>query len=317
MHRRSAARFVLLAMILNLATLSGAGCVLMETAPGVLPARVVVVASIYPLASIVQSIGKDNVEVVTLVPAGASPHTFEVTPQQVKNFARADLFVKVGAGLDLFAEKLVSAQSSRIRVVTVTDGLEMLRYEYEELEEDAEAHEHGELDPHVWLDPLIVKEHIAPKVAAALAEIRPELTGQISENLREFQADIDRLHAQLEEMFRPHNGRCFISLHAAWGYLASRYNLRTIVVQEFPAREPSAGWIARLVDLAKREGVSAVVVEPQFSPKAAQIIAGEVGAQVVTLDPLGGPDLQGYQTYSAMMMSNAISLVRALKKVAP
>jgi len=302
-------RFVLLAMMLFLEP----GCSLLRTAPVVRPTRAVVVASIYPLASIVQSIGRDEVHVITLVPAGASPHTFEVTPGQVKDFARAELFVQVGAGLDTFAEKLVTAQSSAIKTLTITDNLDMLRYEHEEL--DADGHEHGHFDPHVWLDPLIVKEHIAPLVAAALMEMRPEMAARISDNLAEFRSELEQLHAELEEMFRPYEGRSFICLHAAWGYLAARYNLRTIVVQEFPSREPSAGWVAQVVDLAKRADVSAVVIEPQFSPKAAQTIAEEIGAQVVTLDPLGGPGLPGYQTYIEMMRTNALSLLRALKKV--
>src|SRR5512140_3951769 len=107
-----------------------------------------VVATIFPIADLVRQIGGDAVDVITLLPPGASPHTFEPTPAQMREVAGARLFVRVGAGLDTWTEKLLAARSPGLTVLTLTDGVPLLSL--------TDAHSDGTPagggDPHIWLD---------------------------------------------------------------------------------------------------------------------------------------------------------------------
>src|SRR5512140_192915 len=85
-----------------------------------------VVATIFPIADLVRQIGGDAVEVLTLLPPGASPHTFEPTPAQMREVAQARVFVRVGAGLDAWTEKLLAARNPTLTILTLTDGVRLL-----------------------------------------------------------------------------------------------------------------------------------------------------------------------------------------------
>ncbi|MCG8402571.1 MAG: metal ABC transporter substrate-binding protein [Firmicutes bacterium] len=322
--------------------------------------KIKVAASIFPLADITGNIGGDKIETVTLIPAGSSPHTFEATPEQVKYLSRAQLFVKVGAGLDTFADKLVESANPGLVTVTVTDSVQLLdslhRHgaegsthhhecahqakeetghehaehatageEHRHAEADNghlhqeshgtphQGHHHGDKDPHVWLDPVLVKEHIAPQIAAALAEISPENSSYFKANLEAYCNELELLHQDMAEKTAGFNQHTFIAFHSAWRYLAHRYGLKDITVEEFPGKEPTAQWITQVVETARAENVKAILAEPQFSTKAAGVIAAEFGAPVLIVDPLGAEDKEGYDSYLSMMRSNLTVLEQALQ----
>ncbi|MBI3782753.1 MAG: zinc ABC transporter substrate-binding protein, partial [Deltaproteobacteria bacterium] len=117
-----------------------------------------VVATIHPLADLVAQIGGLEVSATTLLPAAANPHSFEPSPAQMRAVAQSALLVRVGAGLDNWADKLLDAATSKVIVVTVTDGMTL-----EALADDHGESEHGG-DPHVWLDPILVRDHIVPMI---------------------------------------------------------------------------------------------------------------------------------------------------------
>ena len=200
------------------------------------------------------------------------------------------------------------------------DGYEE-HHEHEDSEEDQglskehpHHYHHSEIDPHIWLDPVLVKDSIAPLISAKLKEISPQKADFFDENLRSFQQKLSALDEEIRELTASFTQRRFISLHSAWNYFARRYNLEEAAsVMEFPGKEPSAGWIAELVELAERENIRVVFAEPQLGSKAAQIIAGEIGGKVLLLDPLGGEGLPGRESYLELMRYNVKILQEALK----
>src|SRR5512140_3194235 len=129
-------------------------------------AAVRVVATIFPVADIVQQIGRDAVDVITLLPPGASPHTFEPTPAQMREVAEARVFVRVGAGLDSWTEKLLAARNPTLTILTLTDGVRLLSLTETHADEPAAGGGHGG-DPHIWLDPLLVRDQLVPAISRA------------------------------------------------------------------------------------------------------------------------------------------------------
>ncbi|MBE0465856.1 MAG: zinc ABC transporter substrate-binding protein [Candidatus Desulforudis sp.] len=290
----------------------------------------VVVTTIFPLADIGHSIGGDRVDVINLLPGGASPHTFEPAPRQMQRMAGAEVVVQVGAGLDDWADKLsgvVPAEAVRVRV---TEGMHLRaagRHAEDrehpvahghgetapEVDGEAVAHRHYQGDPHVWLDPVLVRDEIAPRICAALCVAAPADAAYFKANLESFQAELARLDEELSALTAGLDNKHFVAYHSAWGYFADRYGLVEVAtVEDAPGKEPSPAWIARVVDLARHHGAGAIFAEPQFSTKAAEVIADEYGARVLILDPLGGEDLPGRDSYLGLMRYNARVLAEGL-----
>ena len=240
------------------------------------PPRLVVAASINPLADFVRAVGDGLVDVITLVPPGASPHTYELKPSQVTEVAKARLLVLNGAGLEYWAGRLVSAVGSdKLAVVDTSRGLPLL---------DEGPHA---ANPHVWLDvrqAMVQVRHIRE----ALVQADPAHAAAYEANATAYLARLEQLDAEIAKQVSQWRQRRFISFHPAWVYFARRYGLeQAAVIESFPGREPSPADVAHVVEVAKRIGARAVFAEPQFSSKAAEVIAQESGARVLFLDPLG------------------------------
>ena len=271
--------------------------------PGAALATVRVVATIFPLADLVRQVGGDEVEVMTLLPPGASPHTFEPTPEQARQVATARLFVEVGAGLDAWAARLRAARTAPLTVVTATAGLSLL---------DGEHGEGG--DPHVWLDPVLVRDHIVGAIVEGLAAAAPDRRAAFERGATQLRDTLTRLDAEVRAILTPAQRRSYVAFHAAWRYFGRRYDLTEVaVVESFPGKEPSAREIAALVDRARAAHAAALLVEPQFAPRTAEQIAREFGGRTVLADPIGGAQLPGRQSYADLMRYNAHAFVEALR----
>jgi zinc transport system substrate-binding protein len=269
-----------------------------------------VVATIFPIADIVRQIGNDAVEVVTLLPPGASPHTFEPTPAQMREVAQARVFVRVGAGLDTWTEKLLAARNPTLTVLTLTDGVPLLSLTGEHAEEPGG---HGG-DPHVWLDPVLVRDQLVPAISTALTQAAPEQHERFETGAAALREALTRLDADIRAALAPLSNRNFIGFHSAWRYFGDRYGLHQVaVVEAFPGKEPSAREIAAVVDKARAMQVRVILIEPQMNPRVAEQIARDCGAQTRVVDELGAPNLPGRNHYIDLMRYNVQVFAEALR----
>jgi len=262
--------------------------------------RLLVAASINPVADFVRAVGDDFVNVITLVPPGASPHTYELKPSQVAEVSRARLLVLNGGGLEYWAKRLVQAVGgSKLVVVDTSAGIPLL-------DEGA----HG-ANPHVWLD---VRQAMAQvrRIRDALVEVDAAHAAAYKTNAAAYLAQLEKLDTEIAAQVSRWKQRQFIAFHPAWAYFARRYGLeQAAVIERFPGREPSPADVARVVDVARRIGARAIFAEPQFSSKAADVIARESGARVVLLDPLGATLKHG--GYVELMRYNVAQMAKALE----
>ncbi len=290
-----------LALIALLGIVTLSSCAPQPSAPS---DKVLVAASIAPLADFVRQVGGDRVEVELLVPPGASPHTYELRPSQLRMLSRAHLLVLNGVGLEYWSDKVVEASGNPdLLVVDTSVGLEILA---------AGEHEGHQAvgNPHVWLSPLNAI-HQVERIRDALSQVDPDGAAVYGANAERYIAELRGLHAEFLRRSDAFSRRQIVTFHAAWEYFARDYGLEVAaVVETTPGREPSPADIAVVVETVKRIGARAIFAEPQFSPKAAEVIAAESGAQVLFLNPLGFPP---DYSYLEMMRANFREIEQALK----
>jgi zinc transport system substrate-binding protein len=297
--------------------------------------RPIAIASIFPVADLAQQVGGEHWEVITLIPAGASAHTYEPTPEQARSFAQARLFFQIGLGLEYWLEKLVrAAKSSRLLTVDLSAGVETIPVPSPTLPPRAPpraSHERGHShhgaakdgdsrghtpegpDAHYWLDPLRMQQVIT-SLERGFSELDPQHASQYAERATRVRTELETLHQEIVQRTQGLRNRRFIGLHAAWTYFALRYSLvQAAVVEPFPGREPSPRYLAELAQLMRREDVKAIVIEPQLTSTAAQALARETGARVAMLDPYGGQGIPGRESYLDLMRFNVAELVKLLE----
>jgi zinc transport system substrate-binding protein len=254
---------------------------LLAAVPGLAAAAVRVFVTVQPQAWLAERVGGEAVVVETLVAAGQSPHTFEPRPQQVEQLMKADLFWRTGMPFEDAWLSKIQATNPRMTVLDARDGIALLP-EADHAHED--GHAHGGGDPHIWTSPRVAKR-MAAGLAQTLARIDPASTGRYAANLAGLAAELDALDREIASALEPLRGRRFLVFHPAWGYFADAYGLEQVAVER-GGKEPGPKALAQLADDARRSGIRAVFVQPQFSRRTAETLAAAIGGRVVALDPL-------------------------------
>jgi zinc transport system substrate-binding protein len=259
-------------------------------------ARPIVAVTIFPVGDVTRVVAGPAADVAVILPAGASPATFEPAPDLVRRLAGARLVIAVGAGADGWGGDLARAWDAPLLVLT--EGM---------------ALEYGD-NPHVWLDPILVRDAIVPRVTDALITVAAAADAEpIRARAAEYRAFLTALDGEIRETLSAVESRAFVATHPAWPYFADRYDLRQVgVLYPAPGRELSPRELASLVNEARRTGVHAVFTEPQLGETGARALADELKARVGTFDPLGGPAIKGRDSYDALLWFNARELARTL-----
>jgi zinc transport system substrate-binding protein len=253
------------------------------------------------VADLASQIAGPGVRVEVLLPPGESHETFEPTARQMARLSRAAAYVFVGGGMDAWAERLAPAGAPVLRV---TEGIRLL---------EEKGHGEGETgNPHVWLDPVLVRDHVVPALEAMLARLVPDSAGAYRARAAVLADSLTALDAWVRSELSASTNRSFISTHTAWTYFARRYDLHEIgAVYESPGREPTLKDIAALIDEARALGTRAVFTEPQLGEAGPRAVALDLGADAYELDSQGRPDQPGRDGYLPLMRFNTQEMVRA------
>jgi len=252
-------------------------------------AKLTVAVSLQPYANVVKEIGGDDVDVVTLLPPGSDPHTFEPKPASLKEFTKATAYFSDGSGMDAAWLPRFKGVNKEIQVVSLSNGIDWMEedeHHHHEAEAHDKDHDEDELDPHLWTSPLQLKT-IALNVCEALIALDVHNADRYrtrSTKLIQRLSNLDsELRGSVEKL--PKQARTFIVFHPAYGYFARDYGMKQLTV-EVNGKEPKPRDLATLVKTGKQNNVHIVFVQPQFSKRAAATIAKELNAVILDTDPL-------------------------------
>ena len=304
------------ACTLSLSLLTGCGTQPADTAAG--DGRLRVLTSFYPMYDFACKIGGDCIDVTNMVPSGTEPHDWEPSTNDLKNLEKADVFIYNGADMEPWADDLLVSRSDTLRVVEASENVELRttdgEHEHAHEHEDADHH-HGDFDPHVWLDPENAKIEMEA-IRDALCAADPENSTVFQSNYEKYAAELDALDAEFREKLAPLPNRTIVVAHEAFGYLCDAYGLTQVGIEGLsPDSEPDPGRMAEVIDFVREHSISTIFFEELVSPKVAEAIASETGAQAKLLSPLEGlSDEQAAAgaDYFSVMHDNLAALMEAL-----
>jgi zinc transport system substrate-binding protein len=259
-----------------------------------------IVTSFYPMYITTINVTKEvpGVKVVNMTePLTGCLHDYQLKPGDINTLAEAQVFVINGAGMETFLSKVVE-QLPNLKVIDASKNIPLIISE-------------GENNPHVWVS--ISNAILQTKnIGLQLAELDTEHAAQYSANTTTYTGKLEELRAKMHQALDDIKNRDIVTFHEAFPYFAQEFNLRiAAVIEREPNSEPSAAELADTIQIIKKSNIKALFAEPQYSTKAAEIIASETGAKVFTLDPaVNGP--MTADAYLKIMEANMRVLEEAL-----
>lgn len=299
--RQSRAALAAIAVVIPLAMVATVytGGQLASTATG--ERKLQVVASFYPLYDFASHVAGNRATVTSLVPPGIEPHDWEPTLGDVTRVRSADLLIINGVGFEKWADGIGAR-----KIVNTSEGIEL-----------AQEGEHGAVDPHIWLDPVLAK-HQVEAIGAALAQADPANAQYYSKNAASYSAELDSLDSFIKSELSGCEKSEFIAFHDAFGRFAQRYGLEQHAILDIsPEGEILPQRLQEVIGLAKSLGISVIYSEDLVDPRLAEVVAGEIpGGKVLVLSPVEGIDAQERAAgidYMAKMKENVANLKEGLK----
>jgi zinc transport system substrate-binding protein len=247
------------------------------------PGRIRIMATVFPLREFAAAVAGERAEASLLLPPGAGVHTWQPRPGDIARLSECDLLLYIGSGLEPWLPDLLKAfPRGRIRTLEAAAGLAVAggAEEGNHLEE----HDHGALDPHVWLD-FDLDVRIVGRIAEELARLDPAGGPDFTANAGRLIARLKGLDAEFRDGLAGCRGRDIVLAgHSAFGYLARRYGLvQTALYGLSPDSQPKPRDLIKAVDFCIQKGIKTVYFENSVAPDLSRTLAREIGGRVLVL----------------------------------
>lgn len=283
-------KLFIVAIVLVLTVGLFTGCGKKETS------KLKVAVTIYPFYDAVQAISGGLVDVVVIVPPGSSPHTYSLTPQDIKNLEGVSIIFENNFGLEEFLKPVMSSLNARVFNVS------------EPLKDVVEKHEGN---PHLWLNPeYFIKQ--SEVIKNTLIEIDPAHKDTYEKNFETYKSQILTKASELKEKLNTLKNRNVITFHDAFPYFTEYFGLNILAsIEPDPNKMPTPKQIIEIENLIKKYNVKVVFKEPELSSDIYKSIVEDTGVKVIDLMPLG--DGKKIKTYIELMKYNVDTIYDALK----
>ncbi|WP_225977399.1 metal ABC transporter solute-binding protein, Zn/Mn family [Nostoc sp. CENA543] len=282
------------------------------------PKKIKVVTTFLPVYLFTKAVAGDAADVNILVSPGTEVHDYQATPDNVKAIATADVLVKNGLGIEEFlTDTIKNAQNAKLKQIDASAGIKPLN-EISPVEKATKGetdhdhdHDHAEGNPHVWLDPILVKQQIT-NIRDGLIAADPANKDKYETNASAYIQELDKLNSDFQQTLQKTPNCTFITFHDAYPYLAQRYNLKQVAVVQIPEDQLSPVDVQNTVKTVKKYNVKALFSESGVDNKLLTSLAQDLKLSVRTLDSLETGE-QDPQYYFKAMRTNLQTLETACK----
>ncbi|MBC1226802.1 metal ABC transporter solute-binding protein, Zn/Mn family [Listeria booriae] len=282
--------------------------------------KLTVYTTVYPLQYLASQIGGTYVDAHSVYPAGSDAHSFDPTQKDMMNIADSDLFFYIGLGMEGFVDKAKqSLKNENVKFVVTTDNLHLPTMSHEEEdhehEEDEDGHDHGDINPHVWLDP----NYMITMAATVRDNLSKELPAQketFNKNYEKVVSQLKTLNTDYKTMADTAKHKDFVTAHAAYGYWEKEYGLKQIPIAGISTSdEPSQKKLTTIVNMIKSEKIPYILLEQNTNSKIADVIQKETDTKTLklhNLETLTQKDIDAKRDYMSIMKDNLAALKTAL-----
>lgn len=290
-----------------------------------------IVTSFYPMYDFTKNVAKDKANVSMLIDGGVESHDYEPSAKDMAKIQNADVFVYNSNEMETWVETVLeNIDTSKVKVIEASKGIELLKGSESHDEEDHDEHadeeeheghdhDHGHshaFDPHVWLDPLLVKKEVRT-ISDSLIEIDSKNKDYYEKNTTEYLSKLDKLNDDYVAAFEGAKSRKFVTQHTAFSYLANQYGLEQVAISGLsPDQEPTPKELKGIQDLVKKENINVIYTESSASEKIAKTIADVTGAELAVLNPMESvskKDRENGADYLSIMAENLEALKLSIK----
>lgn len=246
--------------------------------------RPLLTVSVEPLRFFAEAVGGDKFQVTSLVPEGSSPETYDPTPQQLIALGKSRAFLRVGyIGYELVWADKLRQNAPGVEFFDMSEGIDLIREE-EHDDHSHEGHTHAAgVEPHIWASVQNARV-IANNVYRSLCAIAPADKEYFRHRLDSLEQEINKVDEAVKA-FLANGQSTFLIYHPALSYFARDYRLQQVSIEK-GGKEPSPAYLRQLIELCRAKGVKVVFIQKEFDVRNAEVIAKELGVQVVTIHPL-------------------------------
>ena len=277
--------------------------------------RLEVVTTFLPITLFTRAVAGDCATVTALIPPSTGPHDFQAKPGDLAALRRARVLVKNGLEMEAFLSKLVAAAGkAQLQVIDSSRGIATIDSAESDHHADHDhGHAHGEVNPHIWLDPLRAVQQVET-IRDGLVKADPSCAEGYQRNAATYIVQLETLNNEITSQLEPYRGKTFIAFHDFAPYFAQRYNLKADFLVDVPELNPSPADLQRVAAEVRQTQLKALLSEPQEGQRSFNALAKDLGIKISVFDPLEtGSDQSASdpQTYFVVMRRNVADLIQA------
>lgn len=276
-----------------------------------------VVTTFYPMYDFTKNVAGDEAEVTLLLEAGTDTHGYEPSAKEVAAISDADVFVYNSEEMEVWVSSVLeSIDTENTVIVNASEGISFLESSEEEHhDENEEEGHHHEVDPHIWLDPVLAQEEVTT-IKEGLVAADPENEEIYETNATQYNEKLQALDQDFTNAFSDATSRVFVTQHAAFAYLANRYDLEQVSIAGISTEEePSPAKLAELQDYINANDIHYIYYAETSSSKIAETLANETGTELEILNPIEGittEDQEKGTDYIQLMKNNLAALQKSI-----
>lgn len=242
----------------------------------------IITVTIEPQRYFVESIAGNKFKVITLVPKGSSPETYDPTPRQLVALSKSEAYMRIGQiGFEVAWMEKIRENAPHLRIFDNSTGIELISTgEYAHGD-----HVHaGGVDPHIW-NSVLNTRIIARNICQALCELDKPNEEYYIERYNKFSQELCEISEQIAELLSEGSDHAFLIFHPALTYFAHDYGLRQYAIEE-GGKEPSPAHLKRIIEICEEEKIRIIFIQPEFDRRNAEVIAKQTGIRIIPINPL-------------------------------
>lgn len=274
-----------------------------------------VVTSFYPMYDFAKKVTGNKADVTVLTQAGVEPHDYEPSAKDLAKIQNADVFIYNSNEMETWVrDVLASIDTKKVKVIEASKGIDLMEAS-EDHEHEGESHSH-ELDPHVWLDPVLAKKEVET-ITKGLVEVDTPNRDVYEKQSNDFTQELDKLNEAYVDATKDATQKTFVTQHTAFSYLAKQYGLTQVPISGIsPDQEPTPKELKNIEDLVKKDDIKVIYTESSASSKVAETITSATGATLSELNPLESlskKEMDKGEDYLSVMYTNLEHLKLTIK----